>query len=60
MLPDELPTAPQIVNSIKLRSEVVRAIDYVRARASEGNPQAAKELRQWFRAAALLLPSDPK
>jgi hypothetical protein len=58
MLPNELPTPPDIPGSYRLQREVARAIDYAR-NVSQHSPDSttAVDLRNFLRAAALLLPS---
>lgn len=59
MLPNELPTPPNIPGAYRLQREVERAIDYARSvsRASPDSTTPA-ELRNFLRAAALLLPAS--
>jgi hypothetical protein len=58
MLPNELPTPPNVPGAYRLQKAVEAAIDYARSvhRASPESTTPA-ELRDYFRAAALLLPS---
>lgn len=61
MLPNELPPPPNIPGAYRLQKEVERAIDYARgvARSSPESSTPA-DLRDYLRAAALLLPASPK
>ena len=61
MLPNELPTPPNIPGAYRLQREVARAIDYARS-VSRNSPESTTpgDLRNFLRAAALLLPTSPK
>lgn len=61
MLPNELPTPPNIPGAYRLQREVSRAIDYAR-NVSRNSPDSSTpaDLRNFLRAAALLLPAAGK
>lgn len=61
MLPNELPTPPNIPGAYRLQREVARAIDYARS-VTRHSPESstAVDLRNFLRAAALLLPVPAK
>jgi hypothetical protein len=61
MLPNELPSAPPIPSAYRLQREVGRAIDYARS-VNRVSPEStvSGDLRNFLRAAALLLPSQTK
>lgn len=59
MLPNELPTPPNIPGAYRLQREVAKAIDYARGvNRSSPDSTTSVDLRNFLRAAALLLPAS--